>query len=133
MSDTTQLPAQHHRINYIELAAHNLEATQAFFERAFGWTFQSYGPDYAAFFASGVDGGFFRVSAPVPGAQPLASLQEAGGALVVLFSSAIDASLAAVEAAGGRITKPIFEFPGGRRFQFLEPSGNELAVWAAPL
>jgi predicted enzyme related to lactoylglutathione lyase len=114
----------HHHINYIEFAAQNLPATKAFFSQVFGWTFVDYGPEYASFSrnGSGVDGGFY--------AAPLQSRTATGGALIVIYSADLEASLQAVAAAGGQITKPIFSFPGGRRFEFSEPSGNELAVWS---
>lgn len=108
-------------ISYIEFAAADLAATKKFFEDVFDWNFQDYGPDYIAFNNAGVEGGFFRAK--------LASRTDSGGALIVLFSDSIEASVAKVQECGGTITKAIFEFPGGRRFHFLEPSGNELAVW----
>lgn len=108
-------------INYIEFAAADLDATKKFFEDVFDWEFQDYGPDYIAFNNAGVEGGFFRAD--------LASTTQNGGALIVLFTDSIEASVAKVQECGGTITKATFEFPGGRRFQFTEPSGNELAVW----
>ncbi len=108
-------------INYIEFAAADLAATKKFFEDAFDWEFQDYGPDYIAFNNAGVEGGFYRAE--------LASTTASGGVLVVLFTDSIEASIAQVQDSGGTITKATFEFPGGRRFQFTEPSGNELAVW----
>ncbi|AXR00100.1 VOC family protein [Pseudoalteromonas piscicida] len=109
-------------INYVELAAKDLVATQAFFEQVFDWQFESYGPDYIAFANSGLDGGFFQAD--------VCSKQAQGGALVVLYSDELEAVQSKVEQAGGEISKAIFEFPGGRRFHFIEPSGNEFAVWA---
>lgn len=109
------------KINYVEFPASDLSGTKAFFEAAFGWTFVDYGPDYAAFSNQGLDGGFYR--------SALQARTESGSALVVLFSKAIEQTQARVERAGGIIVKPIFAFPGGRRFHFTEPSGNELAVW----
>lgn len=111
----------HHKLNYVEYPAHDLTATKAFFAAAFGWSFVDYGPAYAAFSAQGLDGGFFQ--------SELASSTQEGSALLVLYSEALERSLDAVVAAGGTILKPIFTFPGGRRFHFAEPSGNELAVW----
>jgi predicted enzyme related to lactoylglutathione lyase len=108
-------------INYVEFAAADLEATKKFFEEVFGWEFQDYGPDYLAFNNAGVDGGFFR--------SKLASRIDSGGALIVLFSASLEEAVANVQDKGGIVTKSIFEFPGGRRFHFTEPSGNELAVW----
>ncbi|WP_440057014.1 VOC family protein (plasmid) [Pseudoalteromonas sp. T1lg65] len=113
---------ENNKINYVELAAHDLAASQAFFEAAFDWQFESYGPDYLAFLNAGLDGGFYRAD--------LHSSQATGGALVVLYSSQLEATQEKVEAAGGVINKAIFSFPGGRRFHFIEPSGNELAVWS---
>ena len=112
----------HETINYIELPASNLEATQAFFSNLFGWTFTQYGPDYMDSPDGGIMMGFFKAD--------LKSLPEHGGALVTFYSSALEETLAKVEAAGGTIVKPVFSFPGGRRFQFTEPSGNEFAVWS---
>ncbi|MDP4489252.1 VOC family protein [Pseudoalteromonas piscicida] len=109
-------------INYVELAAKDLVATQAFFEQVFDWQFESYGPDYIAFANSGLDGGFFRAD--------VSSKQAQSGALVVLYSDELEAVQSKVEQAGGEISKAIFEFPGGRRFHFIEPSGNEFAVWS---
>lgn len=111
----------HEKLNYVEFAAENLEATKAFFTAAFGWTFTDYGPDYTSFDNQGLDGGFYRA--------PMRSVTDQGGALLVFYSDSLEESQQKVEAAGGKIIKPIFSFPGGRRFQFLEPSGNEFAVW----
>lgn len=115
---------QHEKINYVEFGSPDLAATRAFFEAAFGWTFADYGPDYIAFSNQGLDGGFFR--------SPLVSSSDRGGALVVFYSAALEDTLAKVGAAGGRIVKPVFPFPGGRRFHFTEPGGNEFAVWSDP-
>ncbi len=116
--------ADHEKLDYVEYAARDIEATKAFFERAFNWRFEDYGPDYTAFSGQGLDGGFFRDSQ--------CSKQASGGALLVFFSEDIEATLAKVQTAGGELTKDIFDFPGGRRFHFCEPSGNEFAVWAEP-
>lgn len=109
-------------INYVEYPARDLAATKRFFQQAFGWSFEDYGPDYAAFSGQGLDGGFFK--------SELAARTDEGSALVVLLSEKLEATLCKVVAAGGEIVKPIFSFPGGRRFHFTEPSGNELAVWS---
>ncbi|MFN8414112.1 MAG: VOC family protein [Anaerolineales bacterium] len=111
----------HEKISYVEFPAKNLSATKAFFESAFGWSFIDYGPDYTAFSDQGLDGGFFQ--------SDLTSSSEKGAALVILYSDHLEATLAKVEQAGGSIIKPIYSFPGGRRFHFTEPSGNEFAVW----
>ena len=114
---------QHEKMNYVELPAKNLTATKAFFESVFGWSFTDYGPDYTAFENQGLDGGFFQ--------SDLASSTEKGAALIVFYSDQLEATLAKVEQAGGSILRPIYSFPGGRRFHFTEPSGNEFAVWGA--
>ena len=113
---------QHEKINYIEFASRNIEASKEFFRELFDWVFTDYGPDYSAFSNAGLEGGFFRAE--------VASNTEKGAALVVLYSDDLEATLYKVENAGGKIVKPIFHFPGGRRFQFVEPGGNELAVWS---
>ena len=113
--------AEHEKINYLEYAAKDIEATKGFFEKAFAWSFVDYGPDYAAFSNQGVDGGFYRAD--------LSSSSASGGALTVFYSDTLEETLDKVTAAGGVIIKPIFSFPGGRRFHFTEPSGNEFAVW----
>lgn len=113
---------EHGKINYVELPARDIEASKRFFTEAFGWAFTDYGPAYAAFDQAGLDGGFFK--------SDLSVSTENGSALVVLYSQALETTLADVEKAGGRIVKPIFTFPGGRRFHFTDPSGNEFAVWS---
>jgi len=112
----------HEKLNYVEFPATNISATKLFFEKAFGWAFEDYGPDYSAFSDQGLDGGFYK--------SELTSTTVNGSALLVLLSDNLELSQSNVELAGGKITKPIFSFPGGRRFQFIEPSGNELAVWS---
>ena len=114
---------QHEKMNYVEFPAKNLAGTKAFFESVFGWSFTDYGPDYTAFENQGLDGGFFQAD--------LASSTEKGAALIVFYSDQLEATLAKVEKAGGSILRPIYSFPGGRRFHFTEPSGNEFAVWGA--
>ncbi len=105
-------------INYVELPGGDLAATKAFYGAAFGWGFTDYGPTYAAIEGAGLDGGFDGTDAP-PAAP-----------LIVLKAADLEDAQSRVEAAGGTITKAIFEFPGGRRFHFRDPAGNELAVWA---
>ena len=112
----------HEKINYVELPTKDLEATKAFFSKAFGWTFVDYGPDYTAFADEGIDGGFFRAD--------LSASAKNGSALIVFYSNDLSQTLAKVEQAGATILQPIFSFPGGRRFHFAEPSGNEFAVWS---
>lgn len=105
-------------INYIELKANDLEAVKTFYQQAFGWTFTDYGPNYTAFSNSGVEGGFEKTDDEI-----------VNGALIVLHHEKLELVQKQVEDAGGKIVVPIFAFPGGKRFQFLDPSGNELAVW----
>ena len=106
------------KIDYLEFPAGDVGVVKSFYGAAFGWTFQDYGPSYVAF-NEGLDGGFDgdpadNTTAPLP----------------VLYAHDIEAMLAKVEAAGGVVVKPIYAFPGGRRFHFHDPSGNELAVWS---
>ncbi|MEP0005755.1 MAG: VOC family protein [Balneola sp.] len=105
-------------INYIEFKALDLEAVKTFYNRAFGWEFTDFGPAYTAFSGSGVEGGFEKTEGEI-----------VNGVLVVLHHKDLESIQTKVEKAGGRISVPIFSFPGGRRFQFLDPSGNELAIW----
>ncbi|MFA7826200.1 VOC family protein [Aeromonas dhakensis] len=112
----------HEKLNYVEFAARDLAATKAFFQTAFGWQFADYGPDYCAFEGEGLDGGFYRAD--------LCSQCAQGSALLVFYSADIVTTQAKVTRAGGTIVRPLFDFPGGRRFHFVEPSGNEFAVWS---
>jgi len=114
---------EHEKLNYVELPARDLSATCAFFQGVFGWEFEEFGPDYCAFAGQGLDGGFYR--------SELYSSTQNGSALLVFYSDDLEASQARIEQADGRIEKPIFDFPGGRRFHISEPSGNEFAVWSA--
>lgn len=112
---------QTNKINYVELPARDLALNKAFFSQAFGWGFKDYGPDYTAFENAGLDGGFFQAD--------FCSRPQNGAALVILFSDDLEAARDKVALAGGSIEQEIFEFPGGRRFHFLDPCGNEWAVW----
>lgn len=107
------------KLDYLELPAANgsLDATKSFYARAFGWSFTDYGPTYSAF-SEGLDGGFD------------ADGQATAKPLPVLYAARLEDALEAVTDAGGNIVKPIFSFPGGRRFHFTDPAGNELAVWS---
>jgi len=109
------------KIDYIELPASDFDAVQTFYENVFDWTFEDYGPEYRAFSDGKIDGGFYR-SVDV-------SNTDNGAVLVIFYADDLEAVEASVLAAGGDIIKPIFSFPGGRRFQFTDPHGNELAVW----
>ena len=107
------------RLNYVELPVAAVGPVKDFYAGAFGWTFADYGPDYAATTTGDVDLGL------------QGSADERTAALLpVIQVDDLEATLAAVEAGGGTVTQPIFAFPGGRRFHFTDPSGNELAVWS---
>jgi predicted enzyme related to lactoylglutathione lyase len=116
MSDS----ANNHKINYVEFTSTDVARSKQFYSGVFGWSFVDYGPDYAAFFAgnAGIDGGFMKGE------------ERAGGPLVVLYAADLAATEIAIVAAGGSITVPVFDFPGGRRFHFSDGAGNELAVWS---
>lgn len=107
-------------IDYIEFGATDIAGTKRFYAACFGWKFTDYGPDYVSFEDGRLTGGFTTESKP------------GRGPLVVLYASNLEEILAGVKKAGGRIEREIFSFPGGRRFHFLDPNGNELAVWSAP-
>jgi len=106
-------------INYIEFKATNLEDIKAFYSQAFNWTFTDYGPTYIAFSESGIQGGFEKTDEPI-----------VNGVLVILYHDNLDAIKSKITDANGVISLDIFSFPGGRRFHFVDPSGNELAVWS---
>lgn len=111
---------QDRRIDYIEFPAVDFGVTKSFYTNVFGWSFQDWGPEYMSFEDGRLEGGFARVDAMPEGE---------GGALVIVYALDIEAVGQAVLDSGGEITKPIFEFPGGRRFHFADPNGNELGVW----
>lgn len=106
-------------INYIEFKANDLERIKSFYNESFQWEFKDYGPNYTAFSDSGLSGGFEKTDEMI-----------INGALVVLYHHDLDQIKKKVIHAGGKITKDIFSFPGGRRFHFLDPSANELAIWS---
>ena len=108
-------------INYIELPMTDTAKTKAFYGSVFDWTFTDWGPDYISFDGAGIDGGFNGESAISPTAP---------GILVVLYAKVLEQILENVTAADGEIIKQVYEFPGGRRFHFRDPNGNELAVWS---
>ena len=111
----------HHNIHYIELPALSASDMKAFYGAAFGWTFTDYGPAYAAFHGAGIEGGFDESRDYVAPNKP--------GAFVILYSDDLEASEKAVVNAGGQICVPTYGFPGGKRFHFKDPSGNELGIW----
>jgi hypothetical protein len=108
------------RLDYVELPATDIEATRSFYERAFGWSMTQFAPTYSATATGDTDVGLQSNPPDRPGAP-----------LPVIQVKDLEAALGAVQAAGGEIVKPIRSFPGGRRFHFKDPSGNELAVWEA--
>lgn len=110
----------HHGIDYIEFTVTDMAEAQRFYGAAFGWAFTDYGPEYAGIRKGEGEAGGLRLDSEVAG----------GGPLVILYSADLEATLASVRAAGGTITTEPFDFPGGRRFHFRDPSGNELAVWS---
>ncbi len=112
----------HEKMNYVELPAQDIDAAKSFFRQAFRWEFVDYGPDYAAFSDQGLDGGFYQ-------SEQLSSAA-AGAALIVFYSNDLEQTQAKIKQSGGKIIKAIFDFPGGRRFHFADPSGNEYAVWS---
>jgi uncharacterized protein len=125
MSQPGSQPAnRHHAINYIEFAATDIAAAKKFYASVFGWSFTDYGPEYASFSASaaGLDGGFYK-------AEPRASTP-ATTPLIVIYSTDLAATEAAILAGGGTIVVPTFDFPGGRRFHFADGVGNVLAIWS---
>jgi predicted enzyme related to lactoylglutathione lyase len=107
------------QIDYLELPAADIGKTKSFYNAAFGWKFEDFGPDYTSFHDGRLAGGFTKESA-APGK----------GILLVIYSSNLEAVQQKIKAAGGKIVKDTFSFPGGRRFHFADPSGNELAVWS---
>ena len=112
---------EHEKINYLEFPAKDIAATKKFFATVFDWSFTDYGPDYIAFSNAGIDGGFYR--------SDLNVATDAGSVLIVFYSKEIEHTQSKTIASGGKIIKPIFEFPGGRRFHFTDPNENEYAVW----
>ncbi len=113
------MTAKDNHINYVELKSKDLEKTKKFYTAAFNWTFTNYGPTYIAFSDSGLEGGFEKTEKEI-----------VNGALVILYHKNLVSVRDKIIEAGGDITKDIFSFPGGHRFHFRDPSGNELAVWS---
>lgn len=111
----------HHKINYIEIPAKDIQKTQAFYNTVFSWQFTDYGPEYCSVDNGGIDAGFYL--------SKNQALVENGSVLVVLYSDNLTLTMGRIKEQGGSITKDIFAFPGGERFHFLDPNRNELAVW----
>lgn len=112
------------RLDYIEFAATDMAAMKSFYAALFGWEFIDFGDQYTSFQLGHVDGGFDASRKP---AEP------GTGTLIVFYANDIDAMEARVRELGAKLTVELFDFPGGRRFQFLDPSGNELAIWTDPV
>ena len=115
------VPTQH-AISYVEFGVTDLAATRAFYEAAFGWEFNDYGPTYSGIRSPDGEG---EIGGLNPGATP-----SGDGPLVLLFSEDLDATVEAVRGSGGTIAAGPYDFPGGRRFEFIDPSGNRLGVYA---
>ena len=119
MASPSENAQHHHRLDYVELVVDDIPAAKSFYSGAFGWRFTDWGDGYSAFEDGRMNGGIHDQGEVTP-----------GGPLVILYSSDLEASAAAVEAHGGEIVAPIFSFPGGRRFHFADPAGNVLGVWS---
>lgn len=108
-------------INYVELNVADIARAKRFYGEVFDWTFTDYGPNYCEFSDGHMTGGFDSSAPVTPG----------GGPLVVLYGNDLADLVERITAAGGLIVKPVFDFPGGKRFHFRDPDGYELAVWSA--
>ena len=115
--------SNHEQIDYVEFPSTDISVTKAFFTQVFGWVFTDYGPEYCAFANAGLEGGFFLSDKTVS--------TDNGSALIVFYSADLEQTQAGILSAGGSVIKPIFPFPGGRRFHFADPNGNEYAVWSS--
>lgn len=114
---------QHHAIDYVELTVTDVEQAKRFYTEAFGWRFNDYGPEYAGIQSP-------QGESEVGGLRREQEVRAGGGPFVLLYSADLDQSVEAVRNAGGQVVNGPYEFPGGRRFHFTDPSGNELGVWA---
>lgn len=110
---------KNNHINYIEFKTTDLEITKSFYQKVFGWVFTDYGPTYISFSEAGIAGGFEKTTSKI-----------INGVLVVLYHKDLKTIKAKIIDAGGTISKDIFSFPGGCRFQFIDLTGNELAIWS---
>lgn len=110
--------SKHHTVDFFEIPVRDMDGAKAFYAAAFGWSYEDYGPEYADIRGAGLSGGLRLVT----------SQTTTGGPLVIIYSDDLEASERAVTAAGATITER-HEFPGGRRFHFVDPGGCELAVW----
>ncbi|WJG11117.1 VOC family protein [Aliiglaciecola sp. LCG003] len=110
------------QINYIEIPVKDIQKSRVFFNQVFGWTFVEYGEEYLAIENAGVAGGLYLADTTVATAS--------GSVLVVMYTDKLEQLGETIEQNGGTITKPIFSFPGGRRFHFVDLNNNEYAVWS---
>jgi uncharacterized protein len=115
---SVQRKLKHEQIQYIEFLSKDIQLVKRFYTECFNWTFTDFGPNYTAFEGDYIDGGF-TLGSPVK-----------GSILVILYSNDIETTRKKIIMAGGVIAQDIFSFPGGRRFHFIDPDGNELAVWS---
>ncbi len=113
---------RHEKINYIELPRSDFSLTKQFFGDVFSWEFEEYGDEYLAFHNAGVAGGFYL--------SGLRSDAKSGSALVIFYSNDLEGTYRRIVEAGGEIARDYFNFPGGRRFHFYDPTGNEYAIWS---
>lgn len=112
------------RIDYVEIPVTDLPRARAFFEAMFGWEFQEWGDEYFSFNDGRLDGGFRKeTELAAPGT----------GVLLVFYSDNLERDVERVQELGGSISQDIFPFPGGRRFHFIDPVGNEYAIWSTPV
>lgn len=111
-----------HKISYLEFPSKDIEVTKEFFTNVFDWTFTDFGTEYTTFTNQDINGGFYKTDKECRTAN--------GAPLIVLYSSDLRMSQKKIEEHWGKIIKPIFSFPGGHRFHFIDPNGNEYAVWS---
>jgi predicted enzyme related to lactoylglutathione lyase len=109
------------RIDYVEIPVTDPASARKFFTALFGWEFQEWGADYLSFSDGRLDGGLRRAGGPAP----------ASGVLLVFYSEDLLRDTKRITRLGGRISQDIYDFPGGRRFHFVDPVGNEYAMWTA--
>ena len=121
MSSQEPIMQRHNTINYIEFPVKDLPKAKRFFSQVFGWTFVDFGPEYCSISNASIDAGFFQSDKTMS--------TESGSALIVIYSDNLDKTQEKIVGAGGKIVKPIFSFPGGRRFHFCDSNNNEFAVW----
>lgn len=113
---------ENEKINYIEIPAKDLEITKQFFVSVFNYSFKDYGKEYTSFSNAGIKGGFYKSLLNVSTSN--------GSILIVFYSKDLDRTKIKIEAAGGKVIKQRFSFPGGSRFHFCDPNNNEYAVWS---